>query len=163
MMYKGFLPFFDENSEILILGSFPSVISRETNFYYGNKQNRFWKTLSQIFSSELPRNKEQKIKLLKAHKIALWDIVEKCDIKGSKDSDIKGDAYMISAVNELIAAFSCELIICNGKKSYEIFTANFSVDIPVIYLPSTSMANVSFDFNKWKNALDFLNEDKNYD
>ena len=162
-MNQGFPPVYFPDSRVLILGSFPSVKSREDGFYYGNKQNRFWKTLSQIFYSELPRNKAQKIELLKAHKIALWDIVEKCDIKGSKDSDIKGDAYMISAVNELIAAFPCELIICNGKKSYEIFTANFSVNIPVICLPSTSMANVSFDFNKWKNALDFLNEDKNYD
>lgn len=162
-MNQGFPPVYFSDSRVLILGSFPSVKSREDGFYYGNKQNRFWDTLSRIFSTKLPLDKEQKIKLLKAHKIALWDTVEKCDIKGSKDRDIKGGAYCINAVNELIAAFSCELIICNSKKSYEIFTRNFNVDIPVICLPSTSMANVSFDFNKWKNALDFLNEGGNYD
>ena len=72
MIYKGFLPFFDENSEILILGSFPSVISRETNFYYGNKQNRFWKILAEAFGEPAPETIGEKQALLKNHKIALW-------------------------------------------------------------------------------------------
>lgn len=94
MIYKGFLPFFDENSEILILGSFPSAISRETNFYYGNKQNRFWKVLAEAFGEPAPETIGEKQALLKKHKIALWDVVAECEITGSLDSTIKN--YILS-------------------------------------------------------------------
>ena len=100
MIYKGFLPFFDEDSEILILGSFPSVISRETNFYYGNKQNRFWKILSEAFGEPAPETIGEKQVLLKNHKIALWDVVAECEITGSLDSTIKN--YKVADLQKVL-------------------------------------------------------------
>lgn len=109
MIYKGFLPFFDENSEILILGSFPSVISRETNFYYGNKQNRFWKILSEAFGEPAPETIGEKQALLKNHKIALWDVVAECEITGSLDSTIKN--YKVADLQKVLDK-------ANVKKNY---------------------------------------------
>ena len=86
--FFGFAPVFDENSRVLILGSFPSVKSREVNFYYGNPQNRFWKTLYDFFNATPKNSIEEKIAFLKENKIALYDVFSECDIKGSMDSDI---------------------------------------------------------------------------
>lgn len=112
MIYKGFLPFFDENSEILILGSFPSVISRETNFYYGNKQNRFWKILSEAFGEPAPETIGEKQALLKNHKIALWDVVTECEITGSLDSTIKN--YKVADLRQVLDNANVKTIILNG-------------------------------------------------
>lgn len=109
MIYKGFLPFFDENSEILILGSFPSIISRETNFYYGNKQNRFWKILGEAFGEPAPETIGEKQALLKNHKIALWDVVAECEITGSLDSTIKN--YKVADLQKVLDK-------ANVKKNY---------------------------------------------
>lgn len=112
MIYKGFLPFFDENSEILILGSFPSVISRETNFYYGNKQNRFWKVLAEAFGEPAPETIGEKQALLKNHKIALWDVVAECEITGSLDSTIKN--YKVADLQKVLDKAKIKKIILNG-------------------------------------------------
>lgn len=119
MIYKGFLPFFDENSEILILGSFPSVISRETNFYYGNKQNRFWKVLAEAFGEPAPETIGEKQALLKNHKIALWDVVAECEITGSLDSTIKN--YKVADLRQVLDKANVKTIILNGGKAKEIF------------------------------------------
>lgn len=118
-MFQGFEPIFDRDSKLLILGSFPSVKSRETNFYYGNKQNRFWRVLEQTFCESAVESIESKKKLLQKHKIALWDIVKTCEIKGSSDSDLK----CLEAVDlSLILNFAkIEKIICNGVKAFELF------------------------------------------
>ena len=123
MIYKGFLPFFDENSEILILGSFPSVISRETNFYYGNKQNRFWKILSEAFGEPAPETIGEKQALLKNHKIALWDVVAECEITGSLDSTIKN--YKVADLQKVLDKAKIKKIILNGGKAKEIFLKNY--------------------------------------
>ena len=123
MIYKGFLPFFDENSEILILGSFPSVISRETNFYYGNKQNRFWKVLAEAFGEPAPETIGEKQALLKNHKIALWDVVAECEITGSLDSTIKN--YKVADITQVLDKANVKKIILNGGKAKEIFLKNF--------------------------------------
>jgi len=115
MIYKGFLPFFDENSEILILGSFPSVISRETNFYYGNKQNRFWKILGEAFGEPAPETIGEKQALLKNHKIALWDVVTECEITGSLDSTIKN--YKVADLQKVLDKANVKKIILNGGKA----------------------------------------------
>ena len=88
MRCVGFPPFFDGESKLLILGSFPSVKSRETNFYYGHKQNRFWKILAAFFGENSPVSVEEKKSFLKKHDIALWDTVTECDIEGSLDSHV---------------------------------------------------------------------------
>lgn len=152
-MHKGFDPVVFCDSEILILGSFPSVKSREEGFYYGNKTNRFWKTLSQAFNEPLLVNINEKIDFLKKHRIALWDVAYRCDIQGSSDSNIKKGKYELAAVNQLIGAHSFKKIICNGKKAYQLFSENFITEVPVFCLPSTSSANVKFNKEAWILAL----------
>lgn len=152
MIYKGFLPFFDENSEILILGSFPSVISRETNFYYGNKQNRFWKVLAEAFGEPAPETIGEKQALLKNHKIALWDVVAECEITGSLDSTIKN--YKVADLQKVLDNAKIKKIILNGGKAKEIFLKNFrSLSGSAVFLPSTSPLNTRFDKTIWLNAL----------
>ena len=85
----SFEPIFDSSSQILILGTLPSVKSRETNFYYGHKQNRFWKVLAALFQEPIPETIDEKKHLLLRHHIAIWDVIQSCDIKGSSDSSIK--------------------------------------------------------------------------
>ncbi len=85
----SFEPVYDKASEILILGTLPSVKSRENNFYYGHKQNRFWKVLATLLKEPVPHTIEEKKAMLLAHRIALWDVIQSCDIKGSSDSSIK--------------------------------------------------------------------------
>ena len=137
----GFDPVFDENSKILILGSFPSVLSRETSFYYGHPRNRFWKLLAKIVQDDEPR-----------HNIALWDILVECEIKGSADASIK--EYEVADLNIVLSKAKIEKIFLNGKKSYEVFCKNYPDLISMSqYLPSTSPANVSFDENTWLESL----------
>ena len=84
-----FSPVYNEESRILILGSFPSVKSRENQFYYGHPQNRFWKLIAEIFNEPVPQTIEKKKDLLLTHQIAVWDVIDSCDIVGSSDSSIK--------------------------------------------------------------------------
>ena len=85
----SFEPIYNEDSKILILGTLPSVKSRENNFYYGHKQNRFWKLLAKLCEEETPQTVEEKTAMLLRHHIAIWDVIQSCDIKGSSDSSIK--------------------------------------------------------------------------
>ena len=148
----GFAPFFTEQSKILILGSFPSVKSREVNFYYGNRQNRFWKILSEYFCEPLPNDIEEKKALLANHGVALWDVVTECDIEGSMDKDIHNP--IIADVPALLAIIPCEKIFCNGNASYKLLMQNFPhLSIITTKLPSTSPANGRFDKGKWIEAL----------
>ena len=89
----SFEPIYNEDSEILILGTLPSVKSRENNFYYGHKQNRFWKLLAKLCEEETPQTVEEKTAMLLRHHIAIWDVIQSCDIKGSSDSSIKTVSY----------------------------------------------------------------------
>jgi hypoxanthine-DNA glycosylase len=151
-MPKGFEPVYDKNSRILILGSFPSVKSREVNFYYGNKQNRFWKILSEIFNYNIGDSISEKIDFLLKNKIAIWDIAQECEIKGSSDNTIK--QIKVADLSIILKNSDIKKIICNGKKAYEIFLKYYShLNIENICLPSTSPANVSFNKELWKNEL----------
>lgn len=155
-MNNGFDPIFDNNSEILILGSFPSVKSREIGFYYGNPRNKFWDMLSMIFNAEFT-DTESKINFLIKQKIALWDIIDKCDIKGSSDSDItKTNSKIVDLISLLNKAPNIKAILCNGKTSYNTVIKNYNLELPIIYLPSTSPANISYDFNKWETTINSL-------
>ena len=93
----SFEPIFDSASQILILGTLPSVKSRETNFYYGHKQNRFWKVLAALFQEPIPETIDEKKHLLLRHHIAIWDVIQSCDIKGSSDSSIKNKSMQMAA------------------------------------------------------------------
>jgi hypoxanthine-DNA glycosylase len=149
----GFDPVFDENSRVLVLGSFPSVKSRKTDFYYGNRQNRFWKMLSDYTMAPMPESIEEKKSLLLGHGIALWDMVTSCFIRGSADDSITD--YTVADLNGVLKSAKIELILLNGKKAAEIFLKYYG-DFAVAYrvMPSTSPANPRYDYTLWKEALD---------
>lgn len=149
----GFGPEFDSDSELLILGSFPSVKSRAVNFYYGNKQNRFWRTVCSAFGEEIPDSVEGKKDFLHRNKIALWDIVVSCEIEGSSDSTIKN--YTVADLNVILSKADIRLILLNGSACAEIFKKN-NADIGVPYkkMTSTSPANPRFNEREWREILD---------
>lgn len=135
------------DSKILILGSFPSIKSRENNFYYGNKHNKFWKILSKFYDCKMPTTINEKIKILSENKIVLWDIVTECDITGSLDSNIKNPKI---ANLEKIMSKNIKKILCNGQKSYKLLLKHYPLYANIaICLPSTSPANTSFDEKLW--------------
>ncbi len=153
--HKSFEPVIDGNSRVLILGSFPSVKSREIGFYYGNKQNRFWNMLSVSFGKNIPEDIEGKKIFLLENKIALWDVIESSEIKGSMDADITETNSKPVDFNAFFKKYpNIELVILNGKKAFSVFEKfNKDCKISYIYLPSTSPANVSFDVKKWEEVL----------
>ena len=153
-------PFYDETSKILVLGSFPSVKSRESGFFYGHPQNRFWKVMAALFSEEVPRTVPEKAALLKKHHIAAWDSVFSCDIEGSSDSSITN--VVPNDFTELFAAADIRAVFTNGKKSHEIYTKYClpQTGRPAICLPSTSPANAAWNMERllgaWKQILEYL-------
>lgn len=153
-----FEPIFNKESRILILGSFPSVKSRENNFYYGHPQNRFWKVLAQILEKEVPQTIEEKKMFLLEHQIAVWDVIESCTIIGSSDSSIKD--VVVNDFSIILENSKIETIYVNGGKAYELYHkyAERQTGIPAIKLPSTSPANAAWNVEKlcgvWKVIID---------
>lgn len=151
-MKEGFEPFKNPDSKLLILGSFPSVVSRDTGFYYGNPRNAFWKTLADFFGDEVPSTIKEKQEFLTKRKIALWDIVTLCRIHASSDSSIKN--FTVADISWLVSICPIEKIILNGSKAYEIFVKHYiDIGIPYKKLCSTSPANTRFDSKEWFNEL----------
>lgn len=152
-IYHPIPPIYDNSSKILILGSFPSVKSRESEFFYGHPQNRFWKVISALLNTETPTTVEAKRKLLLNNKIALWDVIGECEINGSSDSSIKN--AKANDIGGILSAAEIKAVFTNGKKAYELYNANIFpiTGYPAIYLPSTSPANAAFSFgtliDKW--------------
>ncbi len=134
-------PVFDSQSRILILGTMPSPRSRETGFYYGNPQNRFWRVLSGVFSEELPEDNREKTEFLLRRRIALWDVLASCSIEGADDSSIKDPVP--NDLGELLRNADIRAVFTTGKKAWHLYRKFiFPVtQIPAIYLPSTSPAN----------------------
>lgn len=154
---KGFDAVFDRECRVLILGSFPSVKSRAQRFYYGNKQNKFWKVLETIFDEKIENETQAKIDFLLKHHIALFDAVEVADLEGSADSVLKKSNYKLADLSFLLPPHTkVEKIICNGLTAYEFVAKNLQTSLPILYLPSTSPANVSFKIDKWQQELNFL-------
>ncbi len=133
-------PIFNKNSKILILGSMPSIKSRELGFYYAHPQNRFWQILEILFEIKL-ETKEEKIKFLLKNNIALWDVFKSCDILASSDNSIKN--YKINDINYIIKNSKIKVIFCTGKSAFNTLSKNFKTDIPIFYLSSPSSANAS--------------------
>lgn len=138
-------PVFDSNSHVLILGSFPSVKSREAQFYYGHPRNKFWKVLSGVFNDEEPITKEEKIDFLLRHRIALWDVIESCDIKGSSDSSITN--VKVNDLKKIIEGSNIKRIFVNGDKAYRLYNKyqKDTTGIEAVKLSSTSPANAKMD------------------
>lgn len=149
----GFAPVFDENSRVLVLGSFPSVQSRRTSFYYGNPQNRFWKMLANCFHAPMPETNDQKRAFVLSRGIALWDVVTECEIEGSKDDTIR--EYAPADLSIVFSKAKIELVLLNGKKAFSVFEENYKDGgVPYRLMPSTSPANPRYDEKIWKEAFD---------
>lgn len=152
---EGFEPVFNGESRLLVLGSFPSVKSRQTGFYYGNPANRFWRTVCGYFGEEIPSDTEGKKQFLLRRNIALWDVVTSCEIVGSSDASIRNEK--VADVRSLIGHSRITAVFCNGSKAYTLFTERFPAYIPLVKrLPSTSPANPRFSAEEWKNAFDLV-------
>ena len=149
----GFAPVYDENSKILILGSFPSVKSREVAFYYGNKQNRFWRMLFSSLGEAYIEDTEEKRSLLLRKGIALWDIATACKIQGSSDASLK-DAS-IADLTPILSTAKIEKILLNGSLAYKLFCSRYEgIGIPYYKMPSTSPANPRYNEKEWREQLD---------
>lgn len=107
-------PVYNEHSRILILGSFPSVKSREAGFFYGHPQNRFWKVLANVFQAEVPGTIEEKKAFLLEHRIAVWDVIGQCEITGSSDSSIRN--VVPNPISKILETTKIEQIFVNGKR-----------------------------------------------
>ena len=149
----GFAPIFNKDSRVLILGSFPSVKSREIDFYYGHKQNRFWRMLCGYFGEVIPDTVEGKKAFLQRNKIALWDMVVSCEIEGSADASVKN--AVVADLDEVLQYANIEKILLNGTLSYVLFQKSYAdLTIPYEKMPSTSTANPRYNENVWWRALD---------
>ncbi|MCI6203282.1 MAG: DNA-deoxyinosine glycosylase [Lachnospiraceae bacterium] len=153
----SFEPVYDKDSEILILGTLPSVKSRENNFYYGHKQNRFWKVLATLLKEPVPETIEEKKAMLLAHRVALWDVIQSCDIKGSSDSSIKN--VQPTDIGMILEKTNMTQIYANGNKAGQLYKRyQFPVTgIEATVLPSTSPANAAWSLARlceaWKTIL----------
>ena len=153
-----FDPIFDENSEILILGTLPSVKSREQNFYYGHPQNRFWKVIAALFEEPVPERIPEKKDLLLKHHIALWDVIAECDIAGSSDSSIKN--VVPAELSVILDHAPIRTIYANGAKAYDLYQ-KYTYPVTgrdIRKLPSTSPANAAFQMERllgaWQEILE---------
>ena len=156
MIVHPFPPLYDENSQILILGSFPSVKSREAMFFYGHPQNRFWKVASRIFGAPVPETIDEKKKFLLSNKIALWDVIASCEIKGSSDSSIKN--AVPNDLSEIFKKADIKHIFVNGKtaeKYYNKYTKD-TVGKTAVCLPSTSPANAAWTVERLVKAWEII-------
>ncbi len=155
--HHEFPPCHNQDSAILILGSFPSVKSREMGFYYGHPQNRFWKILEAIFLEAVPKDAQGRKEYALRHHLALYDSLESCRIKGSEDASIEEEVP--TDLSPILQKAKIRKILLNGKKAAEAFCRYQKVDeqIQIITLPSTSSANASWSLKKlievWQKAI----------
>ncbi|MBR6917061.1 MAG: DNA-deoxyinosine glycosylase [Clostridia bacterium] len=155
-------PVWDKNSIILILGSFPSVKSREQMFFYGHPQNRFWRVMSNVLSCPLPVTVEEKRAMLISHGIALWDVIASCDITGSSDSSIKN--VTPNDLSEILRAADISAIFTNGKTAHNLYQ-KYTLGVTGrddICLPSTSPANAAWSLDRlmseWRIIINHLHK-----
>lgn len=154
LLTHPFKPFFDENSKILILGSFPSVKSREDGFYYQHPRNRFWRILENLFETKLPNITQQQI-FLKEKNIALWDILASCKIKNSDDKTIS--YAKANDINLILTQAEIKAIFTTGQSAYNFFK-KFYPNLNAIALPSSSPANLNFSFEKLLQSYKILKD-----
>ena len=155
-------PIYDENSRILILGSFPSVKSRADCFFYQHPRNRFWQVMATVLDETTPESIEEKTKMLLKHGVALWDVIESCEIEGSADSTITN--VVPNKLEAILQAAQIEKIYLNGGKAYDLYRRFFKdkIQLPAEKLPSTSPANASWSLQrlteKWRQINSDLHE-----
>mgnify|MGYP002227797081 CR=1 FL=1 len=170
----GFEPVFDERSRVLVLGSFPSVLSRANDFYYGNPQNRFWRVMAacsvcpcrptratfwRTASCDARRSIVAKRSMLLNGGVALWDVIESCDIKGSSDASIRN--VVPAHIERITGAAPIEQVICNGGTAGRLYKRYLQerTGLPATVLPSTSPANAAWRLERlverWHEAVDW--------
>lgn len=153
-------PLYKEDSKILILGSFPSVKTREYGFFYGHPQNRFWQLMEKIFNENLSTEIDERRSFLIGHKIAVYDSIFQCDIIGSSDSSIKN--VIPSDLSIVFKNANIKQVFCNGGTSYKYYKKYHAkkTGIDGIQLPSTSPANARYSLDdlirEWRLILDYL-------
>ena len=151
-------PTWDETSRILILGSFPSVKSREMAYFYGHPQNRYWRVLSALFEEPFPETKEERHAFLLRHHIAAWDVIASCTITGSADSSIRD--VVVNDLQPILNGAPIRQIYVNGKKADALYRKYLFPQLgrEAVCLPSTSPANAAWNLEKligaWRQILD---------
>ena len=154
---KTFPPVYNRESKILILGTAPSIKSVEDGFFYGHPQNRFWKVLARLCNSETPETIEQKKAMLLKNRIALWDVIDECDITGSADSSIKN--VVVNDFTAILAESKIDRIYANGSKAKQIYDKKVETQtgIKIVGLPSTSPLNARYNvdtlYEEWKRLI----------
>lgn len=153
-------PLYDSSSRILILGSFPSVKSREGRFFYHHPQNRFWKVLAAVLTQPVPGTVEEKKEFLLTNHIAVWDVIASCTVEGSSDSSIKN--VIPNDLSRILSGAPITQIFCNGGTSYQYYRKYQEkiIEKSAIRLPSTSPANAAWSLERlsceWSVIRDFL-------
>lgn len=147
-------PVYNENSRILILGSFPSVKSREGQFFYHHPQNRFWKVLAGVLGCETPGSIKEKREMLLTHGVAVWDVIASCEITGSSDSSIKN--AVPNDVGQILEVADIQAVFCNGQTAYRLYRKYLEPRMgrPATILPSTSPANAAWSLDRLTEAWD---------
>ena len=156
MISHPIAPVYDENSRVLVLGSFPSVKSREEMFFYGHPQNRFWRVTSAVFGAETPQTVAEKREFLLSHGIALWDVLASCDIEGSADSTIKN--AVPNDLSPVLSAAKIEKIFVNGKAAEKYYNKYLRKTLgrSAVCLPSTSPANAAWSAERLTEAWSLI-------
>lgn len=151
-------PVYNRESRILILGSFPSVKSRENHFFYGHPQNRFWKVLALIFEAEVPQTIPEKKAFLLCHKVAVWDVIASCEIEGSSDSSIRN--VVTNDLRDILDTAEIKQIYVNGKKAEQLYRKYIEPKTgrTAICLPSTSPANAAWSVKRLVEAWSVIKE-----
>lgn len=152
MLTHTFGPVYDSGSRILILGTFPSVLSREEGFYYGNPRNRFWQVLADVFGRDRPLTNREKTEFLLSNGIALWDVIRCCDITGSADSKIKN--ILPNDLEAVLSESRIGRIYANGRTAGRLYDRYIrpTTGCDITILPSTSPANASWTLTRLADA-----------
>ena len=153
-------PLYDADCKILILGSFPSVKSREAMFFYGHPQNRYWRLMARLFNEAIPQTVEEKKALVLRHHIAMWDTIHSCTITGSSDSSIKD--VVPNDLSVILDHSQVAKIFCNGAASHKLYMKYIypTTGLKAVKLPSTSPANAAYSLDRladeWQIIKDFV-------
>ncbi len=156
MQAHPFVPVMDQDCRVLVLGSFPSVKSRENAFYYGHPQNRFWRVLAGVYGECTPEQVDEKKAFLLRHHIALWDVLAKCEIMGSEDSSIRCEVP--NQLERVLSACDIRQVLLNGQTAAKYYR-KYCAQLPLscLVLPSTSPANAAWSLERligvWGGAL----------
>lgn len=151
-----FEPVWNGQSRVLILGSFPSVRSREVGFYYGHPQNRFWRVLEALYGEPVPSDTEGRRAYVLSHGLALWDVLASCDIDKSSDASIRSP--VANDVAALVEQSRIERVACNGQRAYSLYRRHLekACGLAAQALPSTSAANAAWSLERLTEAWRIL-------